>query len=252
MAPVLSAQQQSELVAEARQLNDRNNRDGWRLAEIAFLLYESGMPQVEIARDGGYSRQHLNDVIRVWRRFGSTEYSVRPSWIEAFTRVRVGPDTEVALDAIAAADSITVGTAHQNRQVEVKAIAAQLTDLPPAEKVQLARELAQDRDFRLGSDADRAERGARIRESYGYQPSPTAPRPERDWDRECFSAINTIVNAETARREGKWEPSPMTQYGLHMLRQFLTRDMTLVDEDRLADQIGGMIGDIEEFLRRAS
>ena len=66
-----------------------------------------------------------------------------------------------------------------------------------------------------------------------------------------FEAINTIFVVDTAHREGRWEPSPMTQYGFHLLRQYLASEMTLADQDQLAQETG-FVADIEDFLKKAA
>ena len=125
-----------------------------------------------IAADGDYVQPTVTTYIGCWRRYGHLGLNDRPGFVEAFQRVG-SPGYEPAIDAIAEREGVGYSTAERSHRPEIKAIAAQLTDLPPAEKVALARELAQDRDFRLGSDVERADRGARIRESYGA--SPAAP-----------------------------------------------------------------------------
>ena len=63
------------------------------------------------------------------------------SWADAFTLASLGEDRAAPVRAVSESERITLGTAERFRRSETKAIAAEIANLPKAEKAQVAREL---------------------------------------------------------------------------------------------------------------
>lgn len=66
---------------------------------------------------------------------------------DAYTLAGLSDDRQTVVQAVANADGITMASAAVDRRPEIKAIAERIAELPAGDKVQMARELADDREY---------------------------------------------------------------------------------------------------------
>jgi hypothetical protein len=130
------------LIAEGKRLVKEQEVSGWRLAEIVHDLREEGMTYLAIADELGWkgersARSHDK----------ALSYRDTKSFADALVLTGMSHDRAAAVEAVAESEGIAIGTA-KSRTPEIKAIAAEIADLPQEQKEQIARELATgDREF---------------------------------------------------------------------------------------------------------
>jgi len=154
------------LLTEGRRLVKEQDATGWRLAEIVHDLHEDGMAYEAIADQLGWKNHASARNHDVAFSYRDRDHDQRPSFADAYALSMLSEDRAVATTAIADVQGIAVHTARATRQAESKAIAAAISDLPSEQKVQVAKELAQDDTIRHAavSESDRVytERKGRI------------------------------------------------------------------------------------------
>jgi hypothetical protein len=143
----------------------------WHQAEIVVEMLDGGATQREVAagwinsRTGKpYAQNHVKDVAKVWRRFGSEHFTVqdRPDWTTAYYTVGQGSDEVIAPEQRRQEWS----DAHESRAPKTKATAEKfvenLQDAPPEVVetiVQGAREVVENR-YRTPKERDRVDKEA--------------------------------------------------------------------------------------------
>jgi hypothetical protein len=132
----------SALIKEGRKLVADQEASGWRLAEIVHELREDGMTLNAIATELGMGLQST----RTYAKLDVQDPAL--SFSDSYALAALSEDRAAAVKAVSESEGIALGTAERFRRTETKAIAAEIADLPAADKEQIARELAAgDREF---------------------------------------------------------------------------------------------------------
>lgn len=82
------------------------------------------------------------------------DVEMRPQ--DAYALAGMGEDKQIATKAIAEVDDLTIGGTETHRRPQIKALTAEIADLPDEEKETIARELAHDPGFMAGALAEHA------------------------------------------------------------------------------------------------
>lgn len=82
-------------VAEAKQLVKRSEEDLWRLAELTWrnIRPQGEATQRQWAADVGWkSHQDVGRYAQIWARFGGAHHQERPTFADAYAKLRTGDD----------------------------------------------------------------------------------------------------------------------------------------------------------------
>lgn len=141
----------SALIAEGKRLVREQDVAGWRLAEIVHELRDDGMTYQAIADELGWKQ-----AASAQRHDRALLYRDTNDFSEAYVLGSVSEDRASAIRAISETEGLTLSATRSQRTPEIKAITAEIADLPNEEKETVARELAHDPGFMAGALAEHA------------------------------------------------------------------------------------------------
>lgn len=133
----------SALIVEGKRLVESQEATGWRLAEIVHELRDDGMTYQAIADELGWKQ-----AASAQRHDRALLYRDTNDFSEAYVLGSVSEDRASAIRAISETEGLTLSATRSQRTPEIKAITAEIADLSNEEKEAVARELANDADFK--------------------------------------------------------------------------------------------------------